>query len=71
MSAHTSQLVHVVRGKSRFHLKVQLSGTGWRPYAWEIYDEEDTKVVRRSHDTFRTSSKAQAAGMVVLQTPDI
>lgn len=70
MSAHISQLVHIVRGQSRFHLRVQMSGTVLRPYAWEIYDEEDSKVIRRSHDTFRTSANAWAAGMVVLQTPD-
>lgn len=49
---------------------MQLSETGLRFYAWEIYDEEDTKVIRRSHATFRTSADAWAAGMVVLQTPD-
>lgn len=43
---------------------------GLRPYTWEIYDDEDTKIVRRSPETFRTSADAWAAGMVVLQTPD-
>jgi len=70
MSAHSNQPVHVVRGQSRFCLRVQLSRTGLRPYAWEIYDDEDTKIVRRSPETFRTSADAWAAGMVVLQTPD-
>ena len=70
MSAHTNQPVRIVRGQSRFRLRVQLSKAGLRPYAWEIYDEEDTKVVRRSQEAFRTSADAWAAGMMVLQTPD-
>ena len=70
MSAHTSQAVHIARGQSRFRLRVQLRKAGLRPYAWEIYDEEDSEVVRRSQETFRTSADAWAAGMVVLQTSD-
>ena len=70
MSAHTSQPLHITRGQSRFRLRVQLSGAGLRPYAWEIYDEEDTKVVRRSQENYRTSADAWAAGTVVLQRPD-
>lgn len=70
MSAHTNQPNRIVRGQSRFRLRVQLSKTGLRPYAWEIYDEEDSEVVRRSQETFRTSADAWAAGMMVLQTSD-
>ena len=70
MSAHTNQPVHIARGQSRFRLRVQLRKAGLRPYAWEIYDEEDSEVVRRSQEAFRTSADAWAAGMVVLQTPD-
>lgn len=70
MSAHINQPVRLVRGQSRFHLRVQLSGTGLRPYAWEIYDDEDSEVVRRSQETFRTSADAWTAGMMVLQTSD-
>ena len=70
MSAHTNQPVRIVRGQSRFRLRVQLSKAGFLPYAWEIYDDEDSEVVRRSQKTFRTSAGAWAAGMMVLQTPD-
>ena len=70
MSAHTNQPVRIVRGQSRFRLRVQLSKAGLRPYTWEIYDEEDSEVVRRSQESFRTSADAWAVGMMVLQTPD-
>jgi len=46
---------------------VQLSGTELRPYGWEIFDDEDAKVIRRSVATFRTSADAWAAGIMVLQ----
>lgn len=70
IGTHARQLGPVVRGQSRFCLRVQLTGAGARPYAWEIYDDEDTKIVRRSSDTFRTSAEAWTAGTAVLQAPD-
>jgi hypothetical protein len=36
----------IVRGRSRFRVRVQLILAGLRPYGWEIYDEEDGKTVR-------------------------
>jgi len=67
MRAYTVQHTPVARGRSRFCLRVQLSGTGLRPYGWEIFDDEDAKVIRRSVATFRTSADAWAAGIMVLQ----
>ncbi|MGI4806955.1 MAG: hypothetical protein ACRYF2_02470 [Janthinobacterium lividum] len=66
MSAHTVQHTPVARGRSRFCLRVQLSGTDVRPYRWEIFDDEDAKVIRRSAAAFRTSADAWAAGVMVL-----
>jgi len=48
-------------------LRVQLSGTGVRPYKWEIFDDEDAKVIRRSATAFRTSADAWEAGAMVLK----
>ena len=67
MSTLAIQHASVVRGHSRFQLRVQLSGTGLRPYGWEIFDDEDAKVVRRSPGAFRTSADAWAAGATVLK----
>lgn len=67
MSTRTIQHASIVRGQSRFQLRVQLSGTGLRPYGWEIFDDEDARVIRRSLETFRTSANAWAAGVVVLE----
>ena len=50
MSQAASQVRPVVRGPSRFRVRVQLILTGLRPYGWEIYDEEDGETVRRSAD---------------------
>ena len=65
MSAHTIRQAFIARGQSRFRLLVQLSGTGLRPYGWEIIDDEDARVVRRSAEVFRTSADAWAAGAMV------
>ena len=67
MSAHTVQHTPIARGRSRFCLRVQLSGTGVRPYRWEIFDNEDAKVIRRSAAAFRTSADAWEAGAMVLE----
>lgn len=66
MSAHTVHHSPIARGLSRFCLRVQLSGTRLRPYRWEIFDDEDARVIRRSPETFRTSADAWAAGAMVL-----
>ena len=66
MRAYTVQHTPVARGRSRFCLRVQLSGTELRPYGWEIFDDEDAKVIRRSAAAFRTSADAWAAGVMVL-----
>ena len=66
MSQAASQLGPVVRGPSRFRLRVQLVAAGLRPYGWEVYDEEDGRTVRRSAQRFRTSADAWCAGTAVL-----
>ena len=56
----------VTRGLSRFRLRVRLVGSGVKPYGWEIYDDEDGDVVRRSAARFRTSAEAWQAGAAVI-----
>ncbi len=58
--------VPLVRGHSRFRLRVCLKGGGVRPYGWEIYDEEDGRSVRQSSQRFRTSAEAWEAGSATL-----
>lgn len=70
MSQATSQFQPVARGQSRFRLRVQLVMPGFRPYGWEIYDEEDGRTVRRSAGRFRTSAEAWQAGSAVLTATD-
>ena len=70
MSQAASQLGPIVRGPSRFRLRVQLLMAGLRPYGWEIYDEEDGRTVRRSAGRFRTSAEAWHAGMAALAQRD-
>ena len=60
----------LVRGHSRFRLRVCRKGSGVRPYGWEVYDEEDGRNVRRSSERFRTSAEAWEAGMAVLDSQD-
>lgn len=62
--------VLLVRGHSRFRLRVCLKGSGVRPYGWEVYDEEDGKSVRQSSGRFRTSAEAWEAGMAILDSKD-
>jgi len=58
--------VPLVRGHSRFRLRVCLKAGGVRPYGWEVYDEEDGKSVRQSSRRFRTSAEAWQAGSAML-----
>ena len=58
--------VPLIRGHSRFRLRVCLKGSGVRPYGWEIYDEEDGRSVRQSSRRFRTSAEAWEAGAAML-----
>ena len=67
MSQAASQIRPVVRGPSRFRVRVQLVLAGLRPYGWEIYDEEDGKTVRRSAARFRSSAEAWHAGITALE----
>lgn len=60
----------LVRGHSRFRLRICLKGGGVRPYGWEIYDEEDGRNVRQSSGRFRTSAEAWEAGMAILDSKD-
>jgi len=70
MRQAASQFSPIVRGPSRFRVRVQRVVTGLRPYGWEIYDEEDGRAVRRSAGRFRTSAEAWHAGMAALEQPD-
>jgi hypothetical protein len=70
MRQPAAQVRPVVRGRSRFRLRIQLVLTGLRPYRWEIYDEEDGRTVRRSGPRFRSSAEAWRAGTAVLDAPD-
>ena len=58
--------VPLIRGDSRFRLRVCLKGSGVRPYGWEVYDEEDGRSVRQSSRRFRTSAEAWRAGAAML-----
>ncbi len=60
----------LVRGYSRFRLRVCLKGSGVRPYGWEVYDEEDDRSVRQSSGRFRTSAEAWEAGTAVLDSQE-
>jgi len=48
----------LVRGYSRFRLRVCHKDGGVRPYGWEVYDEEDGRSVRQSSTRFRTLAEA-------------
>jgi hypothetical protein len=61
----------LVRGRSRFRLRICFMGGGAKPFGWEVYDEEDGETVRRSVRRFRTSSEAWQAGSAVLDEQDI
>jgi hypothetical protein len=58
----------VTRGISRFRVRVQLIGSGVKPYVWEIVNEETGQVVRPSSGRFRTSAQAWQAGTKELET---
>ena len=60
----------LVRGHSRFRLRVCLKGGGVRPYGWEVYDEEDGRSVRKSARRFRTPAEAWEAGTAVLDSQE-
>jgi len=62
--------VPLVRGHSRFRLRVCLKGGGARPYGWEVYDEEDGRSVRQSSRRFRTSAEAWEAGSEMLDSQE-
>jgi hypothetical protein len=69
MSQAASHFRPIVRGPSRFRIRVQLVVAGLRPYGWEIYDEEDGRTVRRSASRFRSSAEAWHGGTAVLAEP--
>jgi len=71
MSQPESQIRPVVRGRSRYRVRVQLVFAGFKPYGWEIYDEEADRTVRRSAERFRTSAEAWHAGTAVLAELDM
>jgi hypothetical protein len=58
----------VTPGISRFRVRVQLIGSGVKPYVWEIVNEETGEAVRRSSGRFRTSAQAWQAGTTELET---
>ncbi len=60
----------LIRGHSRFRLRVCLMGDGLRPFGWEVYDEEDGRNVRRALMGFRTSAEAWQSGSAVLNQQD-
>ena len=60
----------LVRGHSRFCLRVCFMGSGLKPYGWEIYDEEDGRTVRCAPTRYRTSAEAWQAGSAVLDQHD-
>jgi hypothetical protein len=60
----------LVRGISRFRLRICFLGGGSKPFGWEVCDEEDGRCVRRSANRFRTSSEAWQAGSAVLDEQD-
>ena len=62
--------VPLVRGHSRFRLRVCLKEGGVRPYGWEVYDEEDGRSVRQSSQRFRTPAEAWEAGTAVLDSQE-
>ncbi len=66
----TPTLPPLVRAHSLFRLRVSFVGGGFKPYGWEIYDEEDGKNVRRSPSGFRTSAEAWQAGLWLLDQHD-
>ncbi len=71
MSRHVSTTPPpLVRGDSRFRLRICFIGGGPRPFSWEVCDDEDGRSVRRSTDRFRTSSDAWEAGSAVLNDLD-
>jgi hypothetical protein len=70
MRQAASQFSPVVRGPSRFLVRVQRVVVGLKPYGWEIYDEEDGGTVRRSAGWFRTPAEAWRAGMAALEQAD-
>ena len=59
----------LVRGYSRFRLRICFLGGGPKSFGWEVCDEEDGRCVRRSADRFRTSAAAGEAGSAVLAEP--
>lgn len=59
-------LPHLVRGHSRFRLRVCFVGDGLKPFGWEVHDEEDGRIVQRALNRFRTSADAWQAGSAVL-----
>jgi len=62
---------HIVRGRSRFRLRVFLIGEGLKPFGWEVYDDEDGRSVRRDVSGFRTSAEAWQAGSALLDELDM
>ncbi len=56
----------LVRGHSRFRLRVCLTEGGLRPFGWEVYDEEDGRNILRATRGFRTSAEAWESGSAVL-----
>lgn len=61
----------LVRGHSRFRLRIRFGGSGLKPYGWEIFDEEDGRTVRSAPTRHRTSAEAWQAGSAVLDRHDL
>jgi hypothetical protein len=63
-----TQPPHRRRGLPRFVVRVCHLGEGFRPYAWEIYDDDTGAMRLRSEISFRTSREAFAAGTTTLSS---
>jgi hypothetical protein len=68
MSSSAQPTLTITRGISRFRVRVQMIGSGMKPYGWEILNEETGQIVRRSPQRFRTSAQAWQAGTKELET---
>jgi hypothetical protein len=66
MSSQAPHWSDLPRGPSRFKLAVKPRSAPRRPYAWEIYDDEEDQLLHQSKQRFRTFGAAWEAGSVVL-----
>jgi hypothetical protein len=65
MTQPAARATPILRLSSRFRLRVTLTDQGIKPYSWEIYDEHEDRVARRSKRRFRTPGEAWKAGSVI------